>query len=58
MGRSNFMIRHYKNYKEQLETDNKDNQLLKPTKLWAYCLFYGYLLFWGYIFWMEPLTSL
>ena len=51
------MIRHYKNYKEQLETDNKDNQLLKPTKLWAYCLFYGYLLFWGYIFWMEPLTA-
>ena len=29
MGRSNFMIRHYKNYKEQLETDNKDNQMFK-----------------------------
>ena len=56
MGRSKFMARYYRNYKDQLEADNKKSKLFKPKKWWAYFLFYCYLLFWGYIFWMKPLT--
>ena len=50
------MARYYRNYKDQLEDDNKKSKLFKPKKWWAYFLFYCYLLFWGYIFWMKPLT--
>ena len=56
MGRSNFMIRYYKNYKDELEVETKKNNLFKPKKWWAYLLFYCYLLFYGYIFWMNPLS--
>ena len=55
MGRSNFMMRYYKNYKDELEAETKKN-LFKPKKWWAYLLFYGYLVFYGYIFWMNPLS--
>ena len=56
VGRSNFMIRYYKNYKEELDIANEESKRLKPKKWWAYLLFYCYLVFYGYIFYMEPLS--
>ncbi len=55
MGRSNFMINYYKNYKEELEVIEEKSKTFKPKPWWAYLLFYCYLIFYGYIFWMEPL---
>ena len=57
MGRSKFMLRYYKNYKEELDIVNEESKKFKPKKWWAYALFYCYLAFYGYIFWMQPLSS-
>ena len=56
LGRSNFMMNYYKNYKEELEEIDERNKSFKPKPWWAYGLFYCYLIFYGYIFWMEPLA--
>ena len=56
MGRSNFMMNYYKNYKEELEEIEERSKSFKPKPWWAYCLFYCCLIFYGYIFWMEPLA--
>ena len=55
LARSNFMMNHYKNYKEELEIIEEESKKFKPKPWWAYGLFYCYLLFYGYIFRMEPL---
>ena len=51
VGRSNFMLKYYKNYKEELDIVNEESKKFKPKKWWAYALFYCYLVFYGYIFW-------
>ena len=56
LGRSNFMMNYYKNYKEELEEIDERSKSFKPKPWWAYGLFYCYLIFYGYIFWMEPLA--
>ena len=45
VGRSNFMLKYYKNYKEELDSINEESKKFKPKKWWAYALFYCYLVF-------------